>query len=79
MNSMEYLDNNGATLTLNDSKKTNNISNFLEFSLANESHKNVKSLADNSSSKNGLGSVRLPQIVSPRYVIKSFYKLSNRD
>lgn len=63
---MEYLDNNGAPLTLNDSKKTNNISNFLEFSLANESQKNVKSLNDNTSSKNGFGSVRLPQIVSPR-------------
>lgn len=63
---MEYLDNNGGTLTLNDSKKTNNISNFLEFSLANESHKNVKTLTDNNSSKNGLGSVRLPHIISPR-------------
>ena len=64
---MEYLDNNGAALTLNDSKKTNNnISNFLEFSLANESHKNVKTLTDNNSSKNGLGSVRLPNIISPR-------------
>jgi hypothetical protein len=67
---MEYLDgnNNGGvgTQTLNSqSKKVNNISNFLEFS--NESHRNVGCLTDNaSSSKNGLGNVRLPHIVSPR-------------
>jgi hypothetical protein len=64
---MEYLDNNNeGTLTLNDSKKTNNISNFLEFSVGNESSKNVKTLTDNASSSNALGSVRLPHIVSPR-------------
>jgi hypothetical protein len=69
---MEYLDGtnnvslNGPGNSLNaKSKKANDISKFLEFS--NESHKPVGIITENnSSSKNGLGNVRLPIIVSPR-------------
>ena len=55
---MEYLDNNnGSAQNETQSKKTNNISNYLEFSLANESSKQL----DDKSSK-----FKLPIIKSPR-------------
>jgi hypothetical protein len=57
---MEYLDNTNAinTSTEAQSKKNNNISNYLEFSLANESSNR---LIDEKSSK-----FKLPIIKSPR-------------